>query len=507
MMKHVNYDQISGVYDQRYRAGGPTGIAECLCELARQTEGHRVLEVGCGTGHWLTLLPNGGIRCGLDYSTRMLDKARQRDDSLRLVRGTADRLPFGQGAFDFVFCVHALHHFDDPATFIRQARRVIRAGGALAIMGMDPQREPDEWYLYDYFPGTREADRGRYPSGDVILHWMEMAGFVRCERRLAARIEHDSIGSEVLNDPILQKNGTSQLALLTEEAFERGMARIREALRLAESSGEKIVFRTRIALPAVIGFVPDTGESRPSGVWIYHCAGGCSPRRTGSRSQVIFMIKSPVQAAIFDFDYTLADSSRGVVECINFALDSLNLPTVSAERACQTIGLSLVDTFVHLAGEVTTAQSDEFARLFIKRADEVMADLTILFESVPQTIAVLKEQGLGLGIVSTKFRYRIESILKREGLLDAFDVIIGGEDVPNHKPDPEGLRLAVGKLGRSPLDCVYVGDSVVDAETAKRAGVPFIAVLSGVTPREAFGAYDVRQVLEHVCDLPGWLGH
>jgi len=217
--------------------------------------------------------------------------------------------------------------------------------------------------------------------------------------------------------------------------------------------------------------------------------------------------RSPVQAVVFDFDYTLADSSRGVVECINFALDNLGLPTVPAERTCQTIGLSLADTFVNLVGESAAARSDGFARLFIKRADEVMADLTILFESVPQTIAVLKEQGLGLGIVSTKFRYRIESILKREGLLDLFDVIVGGEDVPNHKPDPEGLRLAVGRLGRLPLDCVYVGDSVVDAETAKRAGVPFIAVLSGVTPREAFGAYDVRQVLEHVCDLPGWLGH
>ena len=217
--------------------------------------------------------------------------------------------------------------------------------------------------------------------------------------------------------------------------------------------------------------------------------------------------QSPVQAVIFDFDYTLADSSRGVVECITFALDSLGLPTVSAEKACQTIGLSLGDTFVHLAGESAVAQSDEFARSFVERADEVMADLTILFESVPETIAVLKERGLSLGIVSTKFRYRIESILRREGVLDAFDAIIGGEDVPNHKPSPEGLRLAMERLGRSSLDCLYVGDSVVDAETAERARVPFVAILSGVTPREAFDAYDVCRVLGCVCDLPGWLGH
>jgi hypothetical protein len=111
----------------------------------------------------------------------------------------------------------------------------------------------------------------------MILHWMETAGFVRCERRLAARIEHDAFGSQVLNDPILQKNGTSQLALLSEAAFERGMARIREAIRLAEGSGEMIVFRTRIALPVVIGVVSSATGTRPSGTQIQGVGGFTVP--------------------------------------------------------------------------------------------------------------------------------------------------------------------------------------------------------------------------------------
>jgi ubiquinone/menaquinone biosynthesis C-methylase UbiE len=261
-MRHIHYDQISPVYDRRYQAGGPAGVAKWLRELARQTRGRRVLEVGCGTGHWLALLPAGGVRCGLDPSAGMLDKARQRGGALSLVRGTAERLPFGQGTFDLVFCVHALHHFDDPAAFVHQARRVIRPGGALAITGMDPRTEPDEWYVYDYFPGTRETDRARYPSGSAILSWMEAAGFVQEDRRLAAVIEHDYIGNQVLTDPILLKNGTSQLSLLTDEAFEAGMARIREVLRSAEGSDEEIVFRTRIALPIVFGLVPEPGRGR-----------------------------------------------------------------------------------------------------------------------------------------------------------------------------------------------------------------------------------------------------
>jgi phosphoglycolate phosphatase len=211
------------------------------------------------------------------------------------------------------------------------------------------------------------------------------------------------------------------------------------------------------------------------------------------------------QTVIFDFDYTLADSSRGVVECINSALVGMGLPAVSAERACQTIGLSLSDTFVHLTDNKSALQSGKFARLFVERADEVMADLTVLFGSVPETVSVLKRRGFTLGIVSTKFRYRIESILRRESLIDSFDVIVGGEDVSRHKPDPEGVRLAMKELQSSELDSVYVGDSVVDAETAKRAGMSFLAILSGVTPREAFNGYDGCRVFEDISGMLGWI--
>ena len=208
-----------------------------------------------------------------------------------------------------------------------------------------------------------------------------------------------------------------------------------------------------------------------------------------------------LQAIIFDFDYTLADSSSGVIESVNFALNEMSLLTASPEAIRRTIGLSLPNTFLRLAGQQHIARSEEFSYLFIKRADEVMADLTILFDSVPRTIGLLKGHGVALGIVSTKFRYRIETILRRENLLDAFEVIVGGEDVPAHKPDPTGLLTAIKKIGSSLSGSLYMGDSVTDAETAKRAGVLFMAVLSGVTPREDFGDYEVYRIIEDLSEL------
>jgi phosphoglycolate phosphatase len=212
-----------------------------------------------------------------------------------------------------------------------------------------------------------------------------------------------------------------------------------------------------------------------------------------------------LQAVIFDFDYTLADSSQGAIECINFALDEMGLDQVSAEAACRTIGLSLNETFLTLAKHHEPRRGDEFHRLFVQRAEEVMTNLTVLYESVPTTIEALRERGLRLGVVSTKYRRRINEILEREGLLHDFQVVIGGEDVEQHKPHPQGLLQAIEKLECSSAAAMYVGDSVVDAELAKRAGVPLIVVLSGVTPKGHFDSYKPMAMLENISELPGFL--
>ncbi len=121
-------------------------------------------------------------------------------------------------------------------------------------------------------------------------------------------------------------------------------------------------------------------------------------------------------------------------------------------------------------------------------------------------LAALQRAGLGLGVVSTKFRYRIEQILVREGLRGRFGCVIGGEDVTRHKPDPEALERALDALRVARGQVVYVGDSLVDAEASERASIRFVAVLSGVTPREAFAAHPAEAVIPSVCELPAWLG-
>jgi phosphoglycolate phosphatase len=210
---------------------------------------------------------------------------------------------------------------------------------------------------------------------------------------------------------------------------------------------------------------------------------------------------SLICAILFDFDYTLADSSLGAIDCIRFALCELGLPPVSDEAVCRTIGLSLPDTLAALARPQPTDVSAAFARLFVEQADRVMADKTVLLPGVRELVTRLHACELALGIVSTKYRRRIETILGREGLLSLFAVIVGGEEVSAHKPDPEGLFLAMERLGVEPAEALYVGDSVTDAEAAQRAGVPFVGVLSGTTGRKDFEGVPRHAILTQLSQL------
>ena len=148
-------------------------------------------------------------------------------------------------------------------------------------------------------------------------------------------------------------------------------------------------------------------------------------------------MRASTETVVFDFDYTLADSSRAVVECVNVAFTAMGLAVPSEDEIRRTIGLSLPETLGRLAGEPHRHRAEEFRAFFRARSDEVMVQWTVMLPGVPDAVRELKRRGHRLGIVSTKFRMRIEATLEREGLRDPFDMIVGGEDVKEFKPHPE----------------------------------------------------------------------
>ncbi len=197
----------------------------------------------------------------------------------------------------------------------------------------------------------------------------------------------------------------------------------------------------------------------------------------------------PYRTVLFDFDYTLGDSSRGIVASVNAALTALDYPVPKPEAVCQTIGLSLNETFVRLTGCLDQGQAARFTQLFKAKADAVMVGQTVLYPGVREMLAKLRSRQIRTGIVTTKYHYRIDQILVRFGAAELINAIVGAEDVNRPKPDPQGIHLAMQRLESTPKTTLYVGDSVVDALAARQAGIAFAAVLTGTTPAEAFQAY------------------
>ncbi len=208
-----------------------------------------------------------------------------------------------------------------------------------------------------------------------------------------------------------------------------------------------------------------------------------------------------IKGLIFDFDLTLADSSAGIVKCVNYALSEMNYKIPDDYTIKRTIGIKLEETFKTLTGNDNINNIDQFKKLFVSEADRIMSDHTFIFNEAYETIDYLKNKKLKLGIVSTKFRYRIENILKKEKLSGYFDVIIGAEDCAIHKPHPEGLLKALEILALSPEEIFYIGDSLTDQTTACNAKVKFIACLTGCTKKEEFDNTSVYKFINKLDEL------
>lgn len=260
MDHHADYDRIAETYDRRYRNNDYSGVEQALLLFVGTEEpGRRVLEVGCGTGHWLELLSCRGFRvAGLDASAEMLARARARvpAPNIELVHGSAERLPWPDRSFDRLVCINALHHFDDKLAFLAEARRVLRPGGSMLSVGLDPHTGIDAWYVYDYFAGTLDLDLARYPATAELREWMGAAGFAGVATREVQRFSGRFAARDAEGQGRLERTATSQLSLLTEEEYRRGLDRIRAESERVEARGETLHLNADLRLYGTSGSMP-----------------------------------------------------------------------------------------------------------------------------------------------------------------------------------------------------------------------------------------------------------
>lgn len=212
------------------------------------------------------------------------------------------------------------------------------------------------------------------------------------------------------------------------------------------------------------------------------------------------------KAVLFDFDYTLGDGTEAILAGFNHGFETMGLPRPDPDAVRATVGYPLEEEFRMLTGDADPEHAARFRALYVALANPLQQRTAVLFPGARELLEALGAAGVRAGIVSTKGEKALRGILENNGALALFSTIVGGDMVSRVKPDPEGLLLALDRMGLSSGEVLYCGDTVLDAGCARGAGADFCAVLNGTTPAAAFEAYPRVHIAPDLWDLKTWLG-
>ncbi|MBV9550821.1 MAG: HAD-IA family hydrolase [Alphaproteobacteria bacterium] len=213
-------------------------------------------------------------------------------------------------------------------------------------------------------------------------------------------------------------------------------------------------------------------------------------------------------ALIFDLDGTLVDTAPDLLGATNAVMAAEGLPLIPPQTLRHMVGFgarSLIEQAMDAVGRVATAEElPRLVDIFMAHYRTHIADASIPFPGVRETLSTLKQDGARLAVLTNKPHDLVAPLLTRLGLLDFFADIYGAGRMSYVKPDARIFHDVVRDIGGHDGGAVMIGDSITDLKTAQAAGAPCILFSYGYTPIPAreLGA-DI--VLDEFAQLPGAL--
>ena len=204
---------------------------------------------------------------------------------------------------------------------------------------------------------------------------------------------------------------------------------------------------------------------------------------------------------IFDLDGTLLNTIDDLGYACNYALERTGYPTHRIEEYPRMVGNG-INNLIRRALPEAERTEENILRVrahFVPYYDAHNCDYTRPYDGIPDLLNTLKKQGHHLAVASNKYQAATEKIVNHffPGI---FDVILGEREGIERKPNPQIVYDIFSKL--SPLNAkrssLYIGDSLVDRDTAQNAHVPFVACSWGFVPRETL----LRAGVTHIIDSP-----
>lgn len=206
-----------------------------------------------------------------------------------------------------------------------------------------------------------------------------------------------------------------------------------------------------------------------------------------------------IQLLVFDFDGTLVDTRLDIADSVNRVLKDLGLRTLAHEKISTFIGRGAK----HLIACALEGSGCDDRRLalqkFMKDYELHLMDRTKLYPHCRETLDFFSDKKMA--ILSNKPTRFIKDILDRLNCAEPFTTIIGGDTLGVQKPDPAGLLQMMNDCGLSGTDVLMVGDSVVDIETGRRAGVATCGITHGHASRDALEEAQADWVIDDLAEL------
>ena len=206
---------------------------------------------------------------------------------------------------------------------------------------------------------------------------------------------------------------------------------------------------------------------------------------------------------IFDLDGTLLDTLGDLAASVNYALRTHGMPEHSVDDVRRFVGNGVRKLMERAVPD--GADNPRFDAAFATFRQHYMAhslDTTRPYEGIPEALEALKARGCHLAVVSNKMMAATQALC-HHFFPDTIEVAIGEDEAAGirRKPAPDTVFAALKALGVGKEDAAYVGDSDVDIQTARNAGLPCISVLWGFRDRDFLISHGAQTFITHPAEL------
>jgi len=213
---------------------------------------------------------------------------------------------------------------------------------------------------------------------------------------------------------------------------------------------------------------------------------------------------------MFDLDGTLVETAPEIMDAVNDTLARFDLPLVAQQQVNGWIGhgtLSLLaDALAFATGRpVDEVRASELLRIMVGEYNVFYArrcgTRSQLYPQVRETLLALRALGTKLAVVTNKEGRYTQIVMQVQQLTDLFDLVISGDTLPTKKPNPAGVKHCLTLFGVAPDRALFVGDSSIDAATARAAAVAVWLLPYGYNMGQAIGLCQPDRLIQNCSEL------